>query len=572
MPIDVSTELSCDIAARIINDWMKLCLDHSECNSHSFLSENELKNDKGEEKRESGIKKDINVGYPKRLIWLDEDVKTARLVASPTEKKAPYAALSYCWGREIPGIDVFKTDKETLPIFEEGIPLKNLPQTLNDVFVLTKKLGFDYVWVDALCIVQHNQQEWEQESRKMGSIYSNAKIVLSATQAAHVNDGMFMQRSTTTLCMDVEAVGGTMKARRNLNHEIIISCRTKSDKWWETHINTIFPVLSRGWCFQERLLATRIVHFTATELVFECQTTRKCECRIVQSHLYPAKNNIASALRICLDESMDKRGIRQMWREIVRSYSVRKLTNIDDKLPALSGIAALLKNKSGYVYAAGLWKESMPFDLLWRSDQTGDLKSTKERSPSWSWISVDGAIKWPISQQQNEEQPLQYISSTTYFEHGAMAVEVSNVDCQLSGQNDYGGVVSGRLTLRTRLVKPVIHFVTDKSWNALYETNWGVRVGDSDPSPIWPDLNENGLLYDPVSNIVREKFHLMEVMKPGKNSEAWEEALLVRSKPGLKNEYGRVGVAANVSPKCSRYWKTEKSWFDSAQLVEIILV
>jgi hypothetical protein len=120
--------------------------------------------------------------------------------------------------------------------------------------------------------------------------------------------------------------------------------------------------------------------------------TRKCECRVVESNLYPAMNSMSSALRLCLTEQMDERGMRQMWREIVRSYSVRTLTNIKDKLPTLAGIAALLKDKSGDVYAAGLWRRSLPFDLLWRCDQSGALKSGKERAPSRSWISVDGRL------------------------------------------------------------------------------------------------------------------------------------------------------------------------------------
>ncbi|KAH9206801.1 hypothetical protein DL95DRAFT_236562, partial [Leptodontidium sp. 2 PMI_412] len=255
------------------------------------------------------------------------------------------------------GEHVFKTDKSTKLEFEITIPLAKVPRTLIDAFVLTKKLGIDYLWVDALCIVQGSQEEWEQESAKMGLIYSHAKIVLSSTQSSNVSDGVFMPRSTMPLSQDI-------------------------------------AILSRGWCFQERMLATRIVHFTPTELVWECQKCRKCECGIVQSHLYPAKNNISSAFRICLGDDVGERGLRQMWREIVRSYSVRKLTNMDDKLAALSGIAALMKKKTGDMYAAGLWKASLPFDLLWRCDQTGDLKTEKARLPSWSWISVDGAVKW----------------------------------------------------------------------------------------------------------------------------------------------------------------------------------
>jgi len=312
-----------------------------------------------------------------------------------------------------------------------------LPQTINDAFSLTKKLGLHYLWVDAICIVQGNQQEWEEESQKMGHVYSNAKIVLAETRSADVNEGLFKQRRATPLSKEIEATGSSMRAWRNLNHGIIISCRTKSHYWWETHINTAFHLRSRVWGFQERMLATRIVHFTSSELVWECQNSRKCECHVMESSFYPRWNNLGSALRICLSQPNDEQSMRQMWREIVNSYSVRKLTQIEDKLLALSGIAGLLKEVSGDTYAAGLWRRPLPFDLLWRCDQPGELHSKKMRSPSWSWISVDGAVKWLVSQNPNEEQPLKYISSTTYFEYGAEGVEICEVECELDDKDAY---------------------------------------------------------------------------------------------------------------------------------------
>jgi hypothetical protein len=70
--------------------------------------------------------------------------------------------------------------------------------------------------------------------------------------------------------------------------------------------------------------------------------SRKCKCQVVESNIYPAMNNLGSALRGCLGGPNNERSMRQMWREIVNSYSVRKLGRIEDKLPALSGIAGLL--------------------------------------------------------------------------------------------------------------------------------------------------------------------------------------------------------------------------------------
>lgn len=54
----------------------------------------------------------------------------------------------------------------------------------------------------------------------------------------------------------------------------------------------------------------------------------------------------------------------------------------DDKLPALSGVARLLANATGDEYVAGLWKSTMPFDLLWRRDPSLELRWEKVRKPS----------------------------------------------------------------------------------------------------------------------------------------------------------------------------------------------
>jgi len=498
------------------------------------------------------------------MIQLGENAKTARLVPVSTNSTDPYAALSYCWGEN----GNFITEEHTLGDYEKHIPVEKLPQTIKNAFCLTKAIGLHYLWVDAICIVQGNKQEWGEESQKMGHIYSNAKIVLSATRSGNVKEGMFTQRPATPLSTDIEAVGGSMLARRNLNHEIITSCRTKSNYWWEKHINGTFPLLSRGWGFQERMLATRIVHFTPSELVWECQKLRKCECGVMESNLFPVMNNLGSALRICLEQPKDERSVRQMWREIVNSYSVRKLTQIDDKLPALSGIAGLLQERSGDTYAAGLWRRSLPFDLLWRCDQSGNLQSKKTRSPSWSWISVDGAVKWPVSQDPNEEQPLKYISSTTYFECGAEGIEVCDVECKPDGKDKYGRVKAGRIIAKTRMALATIHYVSDETWNGMYGTDWAVQVNASDLAPFWPDISQEGLQFDPYGNNVLQ---VMEVMKSRNIPGSWEEALVVRLKCGFEYEYERVGVAANVS-LTSRKWTTVTSWFDSPHSDQITLI
>lgn len=271
----------------------------------------------------------------------------------------------------------------------------------------------------------------------------------------------------------------------------------------------------------------------------------------MESALYPVLNNLGSALRVCLQHTSDDRSMRQMWREIVNSYSVRKLTRIDDKLPALSGIAGLLEERSGDTYCAGLWEKSLPFDLLWRCDQSGNLQIEKTRSPSWSWISVNGAVKWPLCQDPNEEQPLKYIKSTTYFECGAESIEVVKVE-------------GGKIELRTRLRPAIIRRASGCGWREMFDTDWEVHAGIPKPAPFWPDISERGLHLNPCRCRDEEPhvFHLMEVMKSKNTPGSWEEALVVRLIDGSTDEYERVGVAANIS-SAVRPWITEKSWFES---------
>jgi Heterokaryon incompatibility protein (HET) len=58
-----------------------------------------------------------------------------------------------------------------------------LPKTIYDAAKITRKLGLQYLWVDALCIIQDLVEDWQRESANMGNIYSNAFITIQASGA-----------------------------------------------------------------------------------------------------------------------------------------------------------------------------------------------------------------------------------------------------------------------------------------------------------------------------------------------------------------------------------------------------
>jgi hypothetical protein len=45
--------------------------------------------------------------------------------------------------------------------------LTDLPQTLQDAVFMTKALGLEYLWIDSICIVQDDEDEWAMEAAKM---------------------------------------------------------------------------------------------------------------------------------------------------------------------------------------------------------------------------------------------------------------------------------------------------------------------------------------------------------------------------------------------------------------------
>jgi hypothetical protein len=131
---------------------------------------------------------------PKRLIDVGEDGSSAHLIGRENLYKAEdYIALSYCWG---PTANTLTTTKTTLKMRQTAISELDgeLPQTLQHAFRLTRLLGIRYLWIDALCIVQDDPEEWELEAAKMGLIYSNAFLVISAIVSSHAGDDLFKPR------------------------------------------------------------------------------------------------------------------------------------------------------------------------------------------------------------------------------------------------------------------------------------------------------------------------------------------------------------------------------------------
>jgi hypothetical protein len=114
----------------------------------------------------------------------------------------------------------------------------------------------------------------------MAEVYGSASLVISATHAAQGSAGCFSKRSPSgapVLCYTHKTLN---------NDEVPIYVEPVSEIHMSYEPSSLYnsnpadclPVLSRSWCFQERLLATRVLHIAGEDLIWECRSKTLCEC------------------------------------------------------------------------------------------------------------------------------------------------------------------------------------------------------------------------------------------------------------------------------------------------------
>jgi hypothetical protein len=58
---------------------------------------------------------------------------------------------------------------------------------------VTRKLGIQYLWIDALCIIQDSQKYWRMEAKNMASIYVLAWLNIASAGSETTEGRLFME-------------------------------------------------------------------------------------------------------------------------------------------------------------------------------------------------------------------------------------------------------------------------------------------------------------------------------------------------------------------------------------------
>ncbi|KAH7342629.1 heterokaryon incompatibility protein-domain-containing protein [Rhexocercosporidium sp. MPI-PUGE-AT-0058] len=316
----------------------------------------------------------------KRLIVLDK----LNLIETHPNQRVSYCTLSYRW---MEFAVVLRQDN--LSNFQHAIPAKELSQTIQHAMAVARDLGFKYMWVDALCIVQDMAEDWQDQAAEMDKIYHFSSLTI-----AMVDSDKDWQR-------DYHRFRPKSKADRKQN-------------LWRPggELDT------RGWTLQESVLPRRTLSIMRSGIYWTC-TRWNC------SENYPAgipddkewrwreatvksttnmRSNIHEVnfpdLQGWATQSAQSISGYELWHRLVEDYTCRDLTVLSDKLTAIEGIAKFLApfldNDKCF---AGVWRRNFQQDLLWISKGYKGIVDPASLAvlnafPSWSWGSVGRTVEY----------------------------------------------------------------------------------------------------------------------------------------------------------------------------------
>ncbi|KAF2185577.1 HET-domain-containing protein [Zopfia rhizophila CBS 207.26] len=181
-------------------------------------------------------------------------------VANPKQ----YVTLSYVWGS-------FKGKFVT----RGGAIPSPLPGTIEDTILLTTNLGYRYLWIDRYCITQDDAMDMHIQIQSMDEIYQQSVVTVVAAAGDDPRYGL-------------PGIGATPRERQpcvKVGNKTLVYTPYVRKEILNSNWN------SRGWTYQEGLLARRKLVFTATQVYFQCNAMHCLESiRAPLKNLHTYKN------------------------------------------------------------------------------------------------------------------------------------------------------------------------------------------------------------------------------------------------------------------------------------------
>lgn len=469
-----------------------------------------------------------------------------------------------------------QTTSATIAQRKKAIPFSQLPRTFQEATSIIRRLGFRYLWIDSLCIIQDDEADWQRESAQMADIYAKAALTVAASGSQDSKGGCFRTTpelsgsSSWEIAVEYRALDDGAAESPGPGDSIDADRQSEDNRWlyddeisahWEQwtsggqacsifgasnerfsimrylpgqaplaslpgklsssksdttkaseinenrdtddrnrpgqtqkppnfrgkleileHSTGVYvrellhhhefasnnfvlhpgksPLSSRAWTLQERLLSTRILHFTASELVWECNTESCCQCglvgrdtRIWETWSDPARTS-ARTLKLAFEQAVreasngNQQQMKNVWKDFVQLYTNKLMSYKTDRLPAASGLIKRLQQANAGECFAGMWRKYLAEQMTWQIEawmyeKMGHTRHETYVAPTWSWASVNVNVR--LSEVLTGASIL--AMGLTLPEPNVVA-EILDVQYSLAGLDPTGSLSDAILTIR----------------------------------------------------------------------------------------------------------------------------
>jgi Heterokaryon incompatibility protein (HET) len=83
------------------------------------------------------------------------------------------------WG-DVQVAPPLRTMRHNYVEMKNGISARRMPRNFVDAVRTCRRLNIQYIWIDSLCILQDDKNDWEREAGTMHDVYRNAEFTIVA--------------------------------------------------------------------------------------------------------------------------------------------------------------------------------------------------------------------------------------------------------------------------------------------------------------------------------------------------------------------------------------------------------
>jgi len=221
---------------------------------------------------------------------------------------------------------------------------------------VTESLGIQYLWVDAICILQDNTPDKMAHLGLMGQIYNYALFTIIAACGSNAEAGLVGVREPRAVSQQIIKI---VDERSDKPEIYIITSSARRILFGELYKADNSVWATRGWTLQERVVSRRGLTFTPSQMYWSCRAASWSEdlfpetsIASIISRIYNSSTSFLMADGTVWASRRDDR-TDVAWNQflrLIKDFSLRHLTAPGDAYDAFSAINQEFKSTTGVFF------------------------------------------------------------------------------------------------------------------------------------------------------------------------------------------------------------------------------